>query len=302
MKVGLYARVSTYDQHTLPMQIKTMREYVENRKWQVVFQIEDIGSGASERPKREVLLKSARRKEIDAIIVWRLDRWGRSVLDLISTLQECKELEIGFISINEALDFTTPSGRAMAGLLAVFADFEREILRERIKAGIAHAREQGRPHGRPRIEDDKIALVKTLFKKGLSKSQIAKRANIGRTSVRRLLKENENRDDIILPEYLQEEVMEKTKVKLWLRVENNSKFVRGKTKVRKTIEDFILHSYNPKKLDKDGWEYELTIHYETEEDLDDIIEDLLYEMENEADMHNCFTEADISTLDGTRSW
>ena len=96
-----------------------------------------VGSGAKTRPMRETLMQSARRREIDIIVVWKLDRWGRSLADLITTLNELRDLGIGFVSLTEALDFTTPSGRAMAGLLSVFSEFEREIIRERVKAGIA---------------------------------------------------------------------------------------------------------------------------------------------------------------------
>ncbi len=78
-------------------------------------------------------MRAARRREIDAIVVWRLDRWGRSLADLVSTLHELQALGVGFISLHEALDFTTPTGRALAGMLAVFAEFEREILRERAR-------------------------------------------------------------------------------------------------------------------------------------------------------------------------
>jgi DNA invertase Pin-like site-specific DNA recombinase len=95
----------------------------------------------------ELLLKAARRREIDVILVWRLDRWGRSVTDLVLTLKDLSELGVAFVSLTEALDLTTPSGRAMAGLLAVFAEFEREILRERVVAGLAQARKQGKTSG-----------------------------------------------------------------------------------------------------------------------------------------------------------
>ena len=88
-------------------------------------------------------------REIDVVLVWRLDRWGRSVADLLATLQELDHLGVGFVSLNEALDLTTPAGRAMAALLAVFAAFEREILQERVRAGLAHARQNGKRLGRP---------------------------------------------------------------------------------------------------------------------------------------------------------
>ncbi|MDP9457023.1 MAG: recombinase family protein [Actinomycetota bacterium] len=122
MRVGLYARVSTHDQQTLPLQLQAMREYAQRRGWEVVREISEVGSGAKEREKREQLLKAARRREIDAIIVWRLDRWGRSLVDLVTTLGELGEMGVGFVSLTEALDLTTPTGRAMAGLLAVFAE------------------------------------------------------------------------------------------------------------------------------------------------------------------------------------
>lgn len=153
MKIGIYARVSTHDQHTLPMQIAAMRQYAVTRGWNVVVQIEDIGSGVKERPQRDRLLLAARKRDIDVILVWKLDRWGRSLPDLVTTLQELSAMGVGFISLTEALDLTTPTGRAMAGLLDVFAEFERDLLRERVKAGIAHARAQGRPHSRPNTTD-----------------------------------------------------------------------------------------------------------------------------------------------------
>ncbi len=187
MRVGLYARVSTHDQQTLGLQLEAMRCYVRDRGWSLVQQIQDVGSGAKERPQREALLKAARRREIDVVIVWRLDRWGRSLADLVMTLQELSALGVGFVSLTEALDLTTPSGRAMAGLLAVFAEFEREILRERVKAGIAQARKEGRPHGRPRSASLQAKQVRRLWAQHLSKSEIARRLKIGRTSVRRIL-------------------------------------------------------------------------------------------------------------------
>ena len=189
MRVGLYARVSTQDQQTLPLQMQAMRQYVQARQWQVTLEVEEVSSGAVSRPKREQLVKQARRRELDAILVWRLDRWGRSLADLITSLQELNALGVGFVSLHEALDMTTPTGRAMAGLLAVFAEFERDILRERVKAGIAQARQQGKPHGRPATARPKKEAVRELHRQGVSKAQIARELGIGRTSVHRLLAE-----------------------------------------------------------------------------------------------------------------
>jgi putative DNA-invertase from lambdoid prophage Rac len=185
MRVGLYARVSTHDQQTLPLQLSAMIDYASRRGWVVAAQIEDVSSGASTRPRREELMRAARRREIDAVLVWRLDRWGRSLVDLITTLKELSALGVGFVSITEALDLTTPSGRAMAGVLAVFSEFEREILRDRVKAGIAQARREGKRHGRPATVSAHAEAIKTMLSQGVSKREIAKRLGISRTSVRR---------------------------------------------------------------------------------------------------------------------
>ena len=149
-RIAIYSRVSTHDQKTLRLQLEQCRQYVSARRWLVVQEVTEVGSGVAVRSKREELLKSAKRKQVDIILVWKLDRWGRSVTDLIATLHELYELGVGFISITEALDFTTASGRAMAGLLSIFAEFEREMMRERVKAGLAEARRRGKQLGRPR--------------------------------------------------------------------------------------------------------------------------------------------------------
>ena len=188
MRVGIYARVSTHDQQTLPLQLKAMRQYVRQRKWKLAQQVEEVGSGAKQRPKREELLKAARRREVDAIVVWKLDRWGRSLADLITTLAELRDLGIAFVSLTEALDFTTSAGRAMIGLLSVFAEFERDMIRERVKAGIAQARAEGKRHGRPQTAATKAAEVKRLYKKGWNKSEIARELKISRASVIGMLK------------------------------------------------------------------------------------------------------------------
>jgi len=187
LRLGLYARVSTQEQQTLALQRDAMTAYAAQRGGTIVLAIEEVSSGAHERRQREVLMQAARRRTIDAIVVWRLDRWGRSLADLISTLQELQLLGVGFISLSEALDLTTPVGRAMAGLLAIFAEFEREILRERVKAGIAQARRRGTRHGRPSIVGHYVEEVQRLAATGLSKSAIARQVGLSRASVRRCL-------------------------------------------------------------------------------------------------------------------
>ena len=169
------------------MQSRALRDYAARRGWTIAMQVREIGSGAAQREAREKLIEAARRREIDVVLVWRLDRWGRSVTDLLATLQELEHLGVGFVSLTEALDLTTPAGRAMAALLAVFAEFEREILRERVRAGLAHARQNGRRLGRPMTAGLHAAEIRKLHRAGVPKAEIARRLNIGRTSVRRIL-------------------------------------------------------------------------------------------------------------------
>ena len=164
LRAGLYSCVSTNDQQTLTMQNRAMREYAARRGWTVALQVREVNSGAAKREARERLLEAARRREVDLVLVWRLDRWGRSVTDLLATLQELEHLGVGFVSLTEALDLTTPAGRAMAGLLAIFAEFEREILRERTRAGLAQARQNGKRLGRPETAARHAAEIRKLYR------------------------------------------------------------------------------------------------------------------------------------------
>jgi len=188
MRAASYARVSKKDQQTLPMQTEKIKRYIEDRGWKLVRDLQETASGAKPRPKREELLKSARRREIDVIVVWKLDRWGRSVLDLITTFNELQEIGVGFVSITEALDFTTAAGKAMAGLLSVFAEFERSLLRERVCAGLEQAKQKGTVLGRPKTAISKTEEVRKFWREKISKSEIARRLKIHRRSVGRIIK------------------------------------------------------------------------------------------------------------------
>lgn len=104
MRAGLYARVSTHDQQTLPIQLLEMKKYIAHRGWALAIAVEDIGSGVKLRPEREKIIKYARQRKIDVVVVWKLDRWGRSLPDLFMSLQELNDLNVGFVSITEALE------------------------------------------------------------------------------------------------------------------------------------------------------------------------------------------------------
>jgi DNA invertase Pin-like site-specific DNA recombinase len=128
--------VSTHDQQTLRLQNRAMRDYAARRGWTIALEIKEVGSGASVRELRQKLLDAARRRDIDVAVVWRLDRWGRSMADLVTALQELRDLDVGFVSLTEALDLTTPSGRAMTGLLAVFADYAKHEIMQSPAAAV----------------------------------------------------------------------------------------------------------------------------------------------------------------------
>ena len=152
-----------------------MQEYIKKRGWEAVMCNEDTASGVRDRKKRERILLAARKRQLDVIVVRKPDRLGRSLVDLMNSLQELTALRVSFVSIATAIDLTTPSGKALAGMLAVFAEFERDMLREQVKVGIAHTRAQGKPHGRPgsaslKAEEVKHCLHKVIVNLRLPKN------------------------------------------------------------------------------------------------------------------------------------
>jgi DNA invertase Pin-like site-specific DNA recombinase len=149
MRAGIYARVSTSDQ-TTENQLIELRRYVGQRGWEVAEFIEEGVSGMKERrPQLDRLLTAARRRHVDVVVVWSLDRLGRSLKHLVTLMDDLQELGVAFVSIREGLDWTTPSGRLQAQLLGMIAEFERGRLQERVHAGLARARRQGKRLGRP---------------------------------------------------------------------------------------------------------------------------------------------------------
>ena len=187
MRAGLYAWVSTDEEATLSLQSNALLAYVAERGWTAICQIEDIGSEAEEHPERAELMKLARERALDVVVVWRLDRWGYSLADLVQTLQELNALGVGFVSLSEPLDLTTPSGRAMSEMLVVFAEFERQTRRERVKAGISARAGRGGLMVVPQPRPVRRAEVRRLASQQMNQSEIARRLGIGRTSVRRIL-------------------------------------------------------------------------------------------------------------------
>jgi len=186
MKAGIYARVSTVDQQP-ENQLAELRQYVAARGWQATEYIDHGISGSREsRPALDRMLKDARRRRIDVVVVWRLDRLGRSLRHLVVTLAELDQLEVGFVSINEGIDLGTPAGRLQMHILAAIAEFERGRIIERVRAGLARARAQGTRLGRPRIPIPGVVVPKGLTVRkaaalwGVSRSTAARRLAEGR--------------------------------------------------------------------------------------------------------------------------
>jgi putative DNA-invertase from lambdoid prophage Rac len=194
MKVALYARISTRDQQTIPMQIEAMSSYASSKGWKVANIYQEAESGKKDdRPVRAELLKLAAKRKFDAVMVWKLDRWGRSTIDILTTMMELHTRGIAFVSLSEAIDLTTPMGRMMAQMLAVFAEFEREQIVERVRAGVNRYREQNAQWGRPATAKAKADEVKKLWDGGLkNKKAIAQKVGISRASVFRVLQRRSN--------------------------------------------------------------------------------------------------------------
>lgn len=191
LRAALYARVSSRDQKTIPDQLADLRAYCERRGWTVSGEFSEKESGVRDtRPMRYDLLQRAFRGEFDVIAVYKLDRWSRSTLDALLTLSELHSRGLAFVSATEGLDFTTPYGRAMAGLLAVFAQLERETTVDRVRAGVKRAQEKGVKFGRPATARAKRARVLELSSAGKKPLEIARKLKIGRSSVIRILQED----------------------------------------------------------------------------------------------------------------
>src|SRR5215471_9526941 len=151
MKVAIYARVSTTVQDA-GLQTSELRPYVEARGWAAAGEYVDAGvSGAKDsRPELNRLMLDAKRRRFDVVLVWKLDRFGRSLRHLVNALAELEAVGVAFVSMTDNVDLTTPAGRLMFQVIAAMGEFERELIRERVRAGLRNAQAKGRKLGRPR--------------------------------------------------------------------------------------------------------------------------------------------------------
>jgi len=187
-RVGIYARVSTKDQ-TTENQLLDLRRYCESREWKVVGEFVDHGiSGAKDdRPALKEIMTLARKRKVDVILVWRFDRFARSLPHLVNTLEELRILGVDFVSYQESIDTSTPQGRMMFGIMASLAEFERCLIRDRVMAGIRRAREEGKQLGRPKLTWDVSKALK-MRAEGCSYQKIADTLSVNISTIHSFLK------------------------------------------------------------------------------------------------------------------
>lgn len=190
-RVALYRRVSTADQDP-GLQSVALRACADRQGWAVVADLEEVGSGADrKRPMYRTLHGMVEGRQVDVVCVWRVDRLGRSLAELVAFLDLCHRRDVRLVSVNDGFDMGSPAGRAMFGMVAIFAEWERAVLAERTRAGVQRARERGVTIGRPRAAVDG-AEVAQLAATGLSVSAIARRLGIARSTVYARLQEDES--------------------------------------------------------------------------------------------------------------
>ena len=184
-RVVLYARVSTNDQ-TTENQLRALREHAKRAGWQIVGEFTDhaVSGTREKRPGLDALMADARRRRFDLIAVAALDRLGRNLRHLVTLLDELQHLSIGLVSLREALDLTSPIGRAMFALVGVLAEVERAWIVERTHAGLRRARAQGKRLGRPRVITDPGKL-RQLLANGTSDRAVARAFKVSEGTVRR---------------------------------------------------------------------------------------------------------------------
>jgi len=187
-RIALYARVSTLNNQDPEMQLAELREYAARRGWQIVEEFADQGvSGCKEsRPALNRLMSDAYRRRFDAVLVWKIDRFGRSLKHLVNTLAELAALGVAFVSLRDNLDLSTPSGRLMFQIIGAMAEFERSLIRERVRAGLRNARNKGKRLGRPRVIVD-ASRIAGLRSQGLSWAQIKNEVGVSKGTGQRAL-------------------------------------------------------------------------------------------------------------------
>jgi DNA invertase Pin-like site-specific DNA recombinase len=188
-RAGIYLRVST-DQQTTENQLRILTEVAQRSGWTIVRVFEDAGisgaKGRDQRPGYDALLKAVHRREVDIVAAYAVDRLGRSLTDLVAFLGDIQARGCDLYLHQQSVDTSTPSGRMLFQMLAVFSEFERELVRSRVRAGLARARAKGVQFGRPSLSPDRVARVEQALRDGLSIRGVAKSTGTSTASVQRI--------------------------------------------------------------------------------------------------------------------
>ena len=286
-----YARVSTETQN-LDRQLDLLNLANCERIYQ-----EKITGTTKERPELEKMLDSLRCG--DTIVVCELTRLSRSTKDLFKLVEEINNKGCNIKSLKETwLDTTTPQGKLMFTIFAGISQFERDLISQRTKEGLESARARGRKGGRPKKNTDDINKALRLYNsKEYSLKEIYEMTGVSQTSLYRYLKSFKDKES--LNDFKVENI---AKMRMCLRVENNNKFVRGKSKVRKEIEYYLQRNYNLEEFSINSRAYIFYVPYKTIDDLNNTVYYIAEEINNEADYRNCFTEFDIYCDELNLSW
>ncbi|HEL8540524.1 TPA: recombinase family protein [Legionella pneumophila] len=289
-----YARVSTIDQN-LDIQLAALK----SAGCKKIFSEKKSGTSKKNRTALDECMEYIR--EGDTLVVTRIDRLTRSILDLQTLLHYLKEKEIHLKALEQPVDTSNASGKFFLDMLGVFAEFETNLRRERQLEGIERAKREGKYKGRKPTARSKTNEVMELINQGYTRTAIAKKLNMGIASVYRILKtQRQDNPEKSIPG--SQGTQKIAVVEVWLRVENNNKFVRGKNESRRQIEQYCFSAFDMVKKDKDGWEYSLKIPYTSDKDLDETIYDLMHEAESIAGCRNGFTEMSITEPATGKSW
>lgn len=189
---ALYVRVST-DGQTVENQTRELRQIAERRGWEIVQTYSDAGisgsKGRDQRPGLDAMLNDAKRRRFDVVMAWSIDRMGRSLIDLLNTIQELEACGVDLFLEQQALDTTTPAGRLMFQVCGAFAEFERSMIRQRVRIGLKRAVAQGKRLGRPSIAPDLERKAQRELRKGTGILKVAKALGLGTGTVQRIARE-----------------------------------------------------------------------------------------------------------------
>jgi DNA invertase Pin-like site-specific DNA recombinase len=196
MRAAIYVRVST-DKQTVENQLIELRRIAERRGWEVVHEYSDAGisgaKGRKDRPGLDTMLKDAQRGRFDIVMAWAIDRLGRSLIDLLGTIQSLEACGVDLYLDQQAIDTTTPAGKLMFQMTGAFAEFERSMIRQRVRAGLKRAIEQGKQIGRPKIDPDIEKQIRRQLRAGKGMLKIASEYGVGSGTVQRIAREMEGR-------------------------------------------------------------------------------------------------------------